>query len=151
MYQLLLTALGGAVALTGTFVGHRWQAAEARRIRFEDHAREDRYRHHAARTETYIRFVAAFTRAREAAFAKEQGHEDPEQLRLTFLALMDVSASIQIIGTPEASAAASPITSAVSAYTLSDGPYLQEDWREITSRFLEVARAELVPTAPMNR
>ena len=72
LQSLLLTALGGVLGAGGALLASQWQAREARRIRREQNARDDRYRLTADRIRAYSAFhVRPARRGRRWAFTPE--------------------------------------------------------------------------------
>lgn len=72
---LLSAVVGGVLTILGTWLGARWQAAEARRTRTEQYAREDKLRALSERRELYARFAR---RADDGASSIILSEPDPE-------------------------------------------------------------------------
>lgn len=80
LQALALTGLGGLLAIIGTIFGYYLQAREGRRARSETYEREDRFRLHRDRRESYAAFHLAFGNARLAMFSFMDSRGDPEYL-----------------------------------------------------------------------
>ena len=64
LQSLLLTAIGGVIGVGGALFAAQWQAREARRVRKEQEARDDRYRLMNERIAAYRTFYIAAGSAR---------------------------------------------------------------------------------------
>jgi hypothetical protein len=147
LQALLLTGLGGLLAIGGALVGHYVQAEEARKVRAETRQREDFYRFHADRKAAYASCYQAFTLARETIFWLEQRPDDTdlgERLRLQFLDAHDAFTVVKLIGSPEAAEAVGPLMQAISSAALTGTVLDKEAWGQHMGVLLRTTRGELL-------
>jgi hypothetical protein len=78
LQSLVLTSLGGLLAIAGAIAGYLLQNHEARHARFESYNREDLFRLHQDRRQAYRDFHVAFIGARPAVNAAMDSPDDTE-------------------------------------------------------------------------
>jgi hypothetical protein len=154
MWQaILLTSLGAALAMVGTIIGHRWQAAESRRMRREGYEREDRYRLFRERVEAYRAFHLAASATRpilidysEAILAPQQHGPDKLDAALdearqdAFRAFIFV----RLIGNSTVVRAASKIMREIDHVYREGQPFDSLRWSERILDYISSARFDLI-------
>jgi hypothetical protein len=147
LQTLLLTSMGGILAICGALVGHYVQAREARKVRAETRQREDLYRFHEDRKAAYASCYQAFTCVRETLFWLEQRPNDTdlnEKLRLQFLETHNVFTIVKLIGSHEIADVVSPLMQAVSAAALTGAALDKKAWGQNMDAMLRRSRKELI-------
>jgi hypothetical protein len=142
LQSLLLTALGGVLGAGGALLASRSQALEARRIRKEQDAREDRYRLMQERIKAYSSFFVAAGSARMVI----TGHSaTPRKVIKARNDLWEASTLSQLVGDDNTSSCARALLKVVSAIAYDGSPYKADEWDELIIAFVQAARLELIP------
>ncbi|GAA4527720.1 hypothetical protein [Amycolatopsis samaneae] len=145
----LLTGLGGALTATGAWLGFRWQAREARKVKAADLAREDRYRLHNDRKEYYLSFYRAAGEARHALHALRklpEGEESAEALkeaRAARTTVWEAYTAVRLIGAEPVRDKANPVFSYVSAAARLETRFDLDRFDRLLREFIVEAREEL--------
>lgn len=146
LQSLLLTGLGGLLAIAGTIAGHAWQARENRRIRLEGYRREDRYRLYNDRLQAYRELHLAVGKARKAlaGYSNESRDPDPSdrvmELRNEFWSAYTL---VWLIGGMEVVRASTRIFNTVDAVVAGNEKFDSSRWGELVRSYISAARADL--------
>jgi hypothetical protein len=141
LQSLLLTALGGVLGAGGALLASRSQALEARRIRKEQDAREDRYRLMQERIRAYSSFYVAAGSARMII----TGHPTPQEVIKARNDLWEAFTLSTLVGDDDTSSCANALLKLVSAIAYDGSPYKADEWDELIIAFVQAARRELIP------
>jgi hypothetical protein len=141
LQSLLLTALGGVLGAGGALLASRSQALEARRIRKEQDAREDRYRLMQERIRAYSSFYVAAGSARMII----TGHPTPQEVIKARNDLWEAFTLSTLVGDDDTSSCANGLLKLVSAIAYDGSPYKADEWDELIIAFVQAARRELIP------
>lgn len=144
LQSLLLTAIGGVIGIGGSFLASQWQAREARRVRKEQYAREDRYRLMERRITAYRDFYVAAGEARQTISRQSSVKETREARN----ALWDTFTLLTIIGDEKTRVQARSLLRAVDAVASDGSPFNVDEWDELILNFVRVSRLELIPAQP---
>jgi hypothetical protein len=101
---------GGGLTILGTWLGARWQATEARRVRIEQYTREDRLRDRTERREMYVRFARHADRGIGSTINNHDGYRELADI------VVDLSGmcwDLELVATPRVVAAARQVVDAV--------------------------------------
>jgi hypothetical protein len=132
---LLGVIAGGGLAIVGTWLGARWQAKEARRVRLEQYAREDKLRDQSTRRETYVQFAR---RADDGVSSTLLNEDANRELAGIVVALDRQCWELELVASPRVIAAARQVVSAVDDARKN----ADEGWAAIEV-FIREARREL--------
>ena len=141
LQSLLLTALGGILGAGGALLASRSQALEARRIRKEQDAREDRYRLMQERIKAYSGFFVAAGSARMVI----TGHPTRPEVIKARNDLWEALTLSALVGDDDTSSCAHALLKLVSAIAYDGSPYKADEWDELIIAFVQAARRELIP------
>lgn len=141
LQSLLLTALGGVLGGGGALLASQWQAREARRIRKEQDAREDRYRLINERVRAYRAFFVAAGSARHAITHQAS----PEEAMEARIALWEAFTLVALIGEHNTWDQARTLLEMVSAVTLEGSAFNVDEWNEQIRGFVQASRLDLIP------
>lgn len=147
LQSLLLTGLGGLIAITGTVIGQRLQAREAKNMRIEDRTREDRYRLHKERLDAYVRFHVQFGLARRPMLAYSEAADAPEALEQVSearIAAWQAFVFVRLIGSPKAVAAARAVMWEITAVAWDEKKFEKDRWSDLVLAFRTAARRDVV-------
>lgn len=138
--QALLGVLAGSIlTIAGTWIGARWQANEARRVRQEQYARDDYLRDQNLRRELYARFVQCADEGITAGIGVALKREDDRRALPKIVGkLALLCMEIELYGTPRVVAAAHYIIDAVD-----DAAKDSDEVNAAAEIFLREARREL--------
>jgi hypothetical protein len=78
---LLSALLGGTIGVIGTLLGARTQIKEARQVRAEEYARDDKFRLHKERLEAYSEFYIAAGHGRRILIQDDPAKDDMKAVR----------------------------------------------------------------------
>ncbi|QKW39375.1 hypothetical protein HUT06_39520 [Actinomadura sp. NAK00032] len=150
LQSLALTGLGGLLAIVGTLLGHRRQAAEARHSRLEGYQREDRYRLHQERRMAYADFHLAIGRARSMVRTIEMADGDDDGFNKIKDARSDVWAALVPlwhVGSEEVVRTAGEFLSRIDA-VMQEGSRLDLDqWKDLVKDYASAVRRDLLECA----
>lgn len=145
--DLMPTAVGGAAAIVGVWVGHYWQSREARQVRDEAFAREDQYRLHRDRLQAYHDFYTAAGRARRAitvagpdGAAVGSGHRAWDERS----DLWHGYTRVELIGADSVVRAARRVLDIIDGVVIRGEPYDDERWLEGIREYARIARSDIV-------
>jgi hypothetical protein len=145
----LFAAIVGFFTLTGTLVGHRWQATENMKIRLEQYEREDRYRLFGDRLEAYKAFHEAIsTKARPAIISYQRANRDHSLMPAMQQAAMDAFSTfvvVRLIGDGDVVLAAAQLMREVDGIVWREDKNFDSDhWSNLVLDFIRSARKDLV-------
>lgn len=147
LQSLLLTGIGGLLAIMGTFVGQHMQARVTQRIRDEDRAREDRYRLHAERLQAYVAFHTKFGEARRVLVRHSKSDNDSTaQVKAMEArnAAWHSFVTVRLIGSPDAVASARALMWEITAIAWEGKKFDPDEWSNLVVKFRTAARRDLV-------
>ncbi len=148
LQSLLLTALGGVLGAGGALLASQWQAREARRVRREQYARDDRYRLTADRIRAYSAFhvAAGAARATMGDYTRSNGRDaslhDVMDARNT---LWEASTLIALIGDDSTWRRAAALLDFVTDVAQEQSNFAVAKWNELIISFIQTSRLELIP------
>jgi len=147
---LLLTGLGGVLAIAGTVIGQFWHARTARQERHEQWAREDAYRLHGERREAYAAFYLAAGHARliMATYPAPISSEGLAELEEARMALWKEFVSVRLIGVRDVLAAARTLLTMVDRVAQRQEEFAPTPWVEAIDVYVGRARRDLIPGGP---
>lgn len=148
LQSLLLTALGGVLGAGGALVASERQAREARRIRREQDARDDRYRLTTDRIRAYSAFHVAAGSARSTMgiYTRSEGREASlEDVMVARNALWDAFSLVALIGDANTWGRASALMEFVTDIAQGQSPFGVAKWNELIQAFIQTSRVELIP------
>jgi hypothetical protein len=142
--SLLLTAIGGVVGIGGAFLALLWQAREARRVRREQYARDDRYRLAERRITASRDFYVAAGTARHT-IGRQSSVKEKREARG---ALWEPFTLLSIIGDKNTREQARNLLQVVTAVGFDNSPFDMDQWDELILNFVQASRLELAPARP---
>jgi hypothetical protein len=148
LQSLLLTALGGVLGAGGALLASHWQAREARRIRREQNARDDRYRLTADRIRAYSAFHVAAGSARAAMgiYTRSGGRDASlENVMDARNVLWDTFTLVALIGDDSTWGRASALIEFVTDVAQGRSGFVVAKWNELIQAFVQASRLELIP------
>jgi hypothetical protein len=144
--SLLLTCVGGLIAITGSIVGQRMQARTERRSRAAQHDREDRFRLHKERTKLYSRFYLDMKTLRRAVMRQEEPSTRGTDEAIN--AAQDTAwwtfAKIRLMGSPDVVVAARSLMLYITAAISGEGEFELEHWSALVVAYRTAARGDLI-------
>jgi len=137
----VLAGIGGGLTLIGTWAGARWQAREAQRARAEQFAREDRFRLHRDRMETYASFLRVAGAMRAAMTRPSSVLEDARKRRN---ALWQEYARLRLIGADQVAHVAESILELANQFVWQGAKFDDERHRALIASYVQCARSDLL-------
>jgi hypothetical protein len=147
LQSLLLTALGGLLGISGSYMAFRWQAGDAKRIRSEQYSREDRYRLQAERIQAYSAFHVAAGHAR--GMIASGGSET--EMRAARNSLWEAYTLVALIGDHATERCAAALLDLVTAVAYKEAQFDRERFAELIRAFMAVSLHELIPARHIDR
>jgi hypothetical protein len=142
LQSLLLTALGGVLGVGGALLASQWQAREARRVRKEQEARDDRYRLMNERIMSYRAFYIAAGAARHVIERQAQ----PQDIVRARDEMWEAFTLVALIGDEKTWGQARSMLRMVSAVAFEGSPFNIDAWDELIRSYIQVSRLDLIPT-----
>jgi hypothetical protein len=149
LQTLLLTALGGMLGIGGSLAASKWQAREARLVRHEQYARDDRYRLTTDRIRAYSAFhlAAGSARATMGIYTKSKGRDASlADVVETRNVLWDAYTLIALIGDDSTENQASALLQYVTSVAYEHSEFIGTEWNKLIVAFVQASRLELIPT-----
>jgi hypothetical protein len=140
----VLAGIGGGLTLIGTWAGARWQAREAHRARAEQFAREDRFRLHRDRMETYASFLRAAGVMRAAMTRPSSALDDARKRRN---ALWHEYARLRLIGADEVVHVAGSVLELANQFVWQGAKFDDERHGALITSYVQCARSDLLGLA----
>jgi hypothetical protein len=141
LQSLLLTALGGVLGVGGALIASQWQAREARRVRKEQEARDDRYRLMNERIMAYRTFYIAAGSARHI-IERQAPAQEILQARDT---MWEAFTLVALIGDENTWDQARTMLRMVSAVTFEGSPFNIDAWDKLIRSYIQASRLDLIP------
>jgi hypothetical protein len=152
--SVLLAAVGGGLTTLGTWLGFRWQAREARQVRSEQLVRDDRFRLHKERMESYASFLREVGDARRALARFAASGNDPSEARRAARdqrnSLWKEYTTLSLIGAKDVVDAASSVLQLVTAVAWGDVRFDDKHYDDLVGVYMESARSDLLAQAALS-
>lgn len=143
LQSLLLTALGGVLGIGGALLASQWQAREARRIRKEQDARDDRYRLMQERITAYRDFYIAAGSARHVI----QRQAPTQEIRQARDTMWEAFTLVALIGDKGTWDQARTMLRMIDVVTFEGSPFNVETWNELIRSYVRISRFDLIPAS----
>jgi hypothetical protein len=141
LQSLLLTALGGVLGVGGALLASQWQAREARRVRKERDARDDRYRLTQERIKAYRDFYIMAGNARHVI--EDQG--SVEEIRQARKVMWEAFTLVALIGDENTWHQARTMLRIVSEVAFEGSCFDVDTWNELIRDYIRISRLDLIP------
>lgn len=137
---LLSAFLGGTIGVIGTLLGARTQIKEARHVRTEEYARDDKFRLHKERLEAYSEFYIAAGHGRRVLIQDDAVKDDMEAVRSE---CWHAYIKIVLIGDNDVLQVSGEILGHVTDVAFSQLPFDREYYKSLIHRLQTVTRSSL--------